>query len=188
MILCRAIQKNFRVLFLVSLTLGWVGCNSSPETPSSEISAPEEIVPSPIPPQSSPTPNQSTSSRFQNRCQREETAFVFAETRDYWLNICGKFAPEFFVAVNKQEQIPVRLPVTDYDLAGKWFEAVNLENEYVLGFQGRFEGDIFFAITQLKPDQFQKTKYFRELTQQPLLQVQAHLIPSPNSIPSESSR
>lgn len=178
-------QQYFQALLIVGWVLAGGGCGSSPETPSSPIPEPEAIVPSPIL-QPSPTSNPSPPSLFQNRCQEEETAFVFAETRDYWLNICGKFAPEFFVAVNKQKQIPIRLPVTDYDLAGKWFEAVNIENEYVLGFQGRFEGDIFFAITQLKTDQFQKPKYFRELTQQPLLQVQAHLTTPASSVASES--
>ncbi|MEM9542183.1 MAG: hypothetical protein AAGA60_22160 [Cyanobacteria bacterium P01_E01_bin.42] len=180
-------QKSIQAFLIVGLTLAGAGCNGNPETPLSQVPSPEAIAPSPTPSPTSPPQNSSPPTRFQNRCQGQETAFVFAETRDYWLNICGQFAPEFFVAVNKQERIPMRLPVTDYDLAGKWFEATNIENEYVLGFQGQFEGDIFFAITQLKPDQFQKPQYFRELTQQPLLQVQAHLTPPETPIAPDDS-
>lgn len=174
-------QKQLWVLLMVSLTVAGMSCDrsSSPSVEQGEtpISTSDAIVPSVIPQPSPSQQQQSTPSSFQNRCQGEETAFVFAETRDYWLNICGQFTPEFLVAVNKQEPSPLRITITDYNLAQKWFEAANVEYEYVLGFQGQFNGDLFFAITQLKPDRFNKPKYFRELTKQPLLQVQAHLIP-----------
>ena len=167
-------HKYCQILAIATLSLAGLGCN--PSTPEPPIASTPDAIASPASPSpSSPTQIDSTLSQFQNRCQGEETAFVFAETREYWLNICGEYLPEFLVAINKQDTIPVRIPITDYDLQGKWFEAMNTEREYVLGFQGVFEEDIFFAITQLKPDKSQKPKYFRELTKQPLIQIQAHL-------------
>ena len=178
-------QHYLRMLLILSVGLAGLGCNRSPQNPSTSLApTPEEIASLPSPQQSSPTRIESTLSQFQNHCQEEETAFVFAETREYWLNICGIFSPEFLVVTRKRDSTFVRLPVTDYDLEGKWFEATNAEREYALGFQGVFEGDIFFAITQLQTDQFNQTKHFRELTQQPLLQIQANLTPPSPRIPA----
>ncbi|WP_204102221.1 MULTISPECIES: hypothetical protein [Spirulina sp. CCY15215] len=169
-------RQYLQTLLILSLTPSWLGCNrSTPEplvslAPTLETIASFSVLQSPSPTAIAPTPSQ-----LQNHCQEDENTFVFAETQDYWLNICGKIFPAFFIVVNKQEQIPLRLSITDYNIEEKWFEATNAEKEYVLAFQGLFDGDIFFSITQFKLNKSQQPMYFREVVKQPLMQIKANL-------------
>lgn len=177
-------RHYLQTVLILSLTPSWLGCNRSTPEPLASLAPTLETIsvspdlqpPSPkaIEPTPSPLQNQ-LQNQLQNNCQEDENAFVFAETQDYWLNICGKIFPAFFIVVKKQESVSLRLPITDYNIEEKWFEAIDSEKEYALAFQGLFDGDIFFSITQFKLDKLQQPKYFREVIKQPLIQIQADL-------------
>ncbi|MBD2091212.1 hypothetical protein H6F67_15260 [Microcoleus sp. FACHB-1515] len=69
-------------------------------------------------------------SQIRNFCRPEESMFVAAETRDYWVNICGGDLPNTYVGVNKRNGNAIRVPLRDYDRDS--FEAVNGDTIYIL--------------------------------------------------------
>ena len=68
--------------------------------------------------------------QVRNFCRPGESMFVSAETRDYWVNICGGDAPYTYVGVNKRNGNAIRVPLRDYDRDS--FEAVNGNVIYIL--------------------------------------------------------
>lgn len=94
---------------------------------------------------------------FPNFCQESESMFVSAETKGFWVNICGSDEPYTYVGVSKTDGSKIRLGLTDYDQQGNSFEAVNGNVSYLL-IRGTARGD-FLTVTQGT----------RELFRQPIL-------------------
>ncbi|AFZ34687.1 hypothetical protein Sta7437_1112 [Stanieria cyanosphaera PCC 7437] len=94
---------------------------------------------------------------FPNYCQPEESLFIVAETKGFWVNICGGDLPHTYVGVSKINGNKIRLPLKDYDQQGNYFEAVNKNVSYLL-IRGSAKGD-FLTVTQGE----------RELFRQPVL-------------------
>ena len=94
---------------------------------------------------------------FPNYCQPGESLFIVAETKGFWVNICGGDLPHTYVGVSKINGNKIRLPLQDYDRQGNYFEAVNLDVSYLL-IRGSTKGD-FLTVTQGD----------RELFRQPIL-------------------
>lgn len=94
---------------------------------------------------------------FPNYCQPEESLFIVAETKGFWVNICGGDLPHTYVGVSKINGNKIRLPLKDYDQQGNYFEAVNQDVSYLL-IRGSAKGD-FLTVTQGD----------RELFRQPVL-------------------
>jgi hypothetical protein len=92
-----------------------------------------------------------------NYCRKGESLFVSAETRGFWVNICGGDYPGTYVGVNKRNGNSIRLPLVDYDQQGNYFAAVNGNVSYLL-IRGTTKGD-FLTVTQGR----------RELFRQPIL-------------------
>lgn len=92
-----------------------------------------------------------------NYCLDHESLFVVAETRDYWVNICGGDNPGYYVGVNKRNGDSIRVPLNDYDRQGNFFEALNGNVSYLL-VRGTTKGD-FLTVTEGS----------RELFRQPIL-------------------
>ncbi len=92
-----------------------------------------------------------------NYCQRGESQFVVAETKGFWVNICGGDNPQTYVGVSKTDGKSIRLPLVDYDPQGNYFEAVNGNVSYLL-IRGTAKGS-FLTVTQGD----------RELFRQPVL-------------------
>ncbi|MBD2314868.1 hypothetical protein H6G20_24680 [Desertifilum sp. FACHB-1129] len=95
-----------------------------------------------------------------NYCLQHESLFVVAETRDYWVNICGGDNPGHYVGVNKRNGDSIRVRLYDYDRQGNYFEAINGDVSYLL-IRGTTKGD-FLTVTQGS----------RELLRQPILRWQ----------------
>jgi hypothetical protein len=49
-----------------------------------------------------------------NYCQPEESLFIVAETKGFWVNICGGDFPHTYVGVSKTNGKSIRLPLRDY--------------------------------------------------------------------------
>jgi hypothetical protein len=94
---------------------------------------------------------------FPNFCEETESLFVIAETQDFWVNICGSHNPYTYVGVNKNNGNQIRLPLSDYDRQGDYFEATNGDVSYLL-IRGTAKGD-FLTVTAGT----------RELVRQPIL-------------------
>jgi hypothetical protein len=92
-----------------------------------------------------------------NYCQPEESLFIVAETKGFWVNICGGDFPHTYVGVSKTNGKSIRLPLRDYDQQGNYFEAVNGDVSYLL-IRRSAKGD-FLTVTQRD----------RELFRQPVL-------------------
>jgi hypothetical protein len=92
-----------------------------------------------------------------NYCQSQESLFIIAETKGFWVNICGGDLPHSYVGVSKTNGNRIRLPLKDYDPQGNYFEAVNGNVSYLL-IRGSAKGD-FLTVTQGD----------RELVRQPVL-------------------
>lgn len=92
-----------------------------------------------------------------NYCQQSESLFVIAETKGFWVNICGGDLPHTYVGVSKTNGKRIRLPLKDYDQQGDYFEAVNGNVSYLL-IRRSAKGD-FLTVTQGD----------RELVRQPVL-------------------
>lgn len=92
-----------------------------------------------------------------NYCQQEESLFIVAETKGFWVNICGGDLPHTYVGVSKTDGKSIRLPLKDYDQQGDYFEAVNGDVSYLL-IRRSAKGD-FLTVTQGD----------RELFRQPVL-------------------
>ncbi|MBW4627451.1 MAG: hypothetical protein KME49_18595 [Brasilonema octagenarum HA4186-MV1] len=69
-----------------------------------------------------------------NFCRKQDSVFVAAETKNYWVSICGSDSPLTYVGVNKKTGQTVRLPlsVNGRDSQRKYFEAVNNDYTYIL--------------------------------------------------------
>ena len=79
-------------------------------------------------------------------CQENESLFIVAETRGFWVNICGGDLPHTYIGVSKTNGNSIRLPLNDYDRVGNYFEAVNGDVTYLL-IRGTPRGD-FLTVTQ----------------------------------------
>ncbi|MGK7873233.1 MAG: hypothetical protein AB4426_07950 [Xenococcaceae cyanobacterium] len=100
---------------------------------------------------------QANPSQFPNYCQENESLFIVAETKGFWVNICGGDLPHTYVGVSKANDNSIRLPLNDYDQQGNYFEAINGNITYLL-IRGTAKGD-FLTVTQED----------RELLRQPVL-------------------
>jgi hypothetical protein len=67
-----------------------------------------------------------------NNCQKNESLFVAAETKDFWVNICGGNKPHTYIGVDKSNGKFIRLPIKRYDPQGNMFEALNGNVSYLL--------------------------------------------------------
>jgi hypothetical protein len=83
-----------------------------------------------------------------NYCQKGETLFVIAETKGFWINICGKDldTPSTYVGVSKSNGQSIRLNLIDYEPNGRSFEANNGDVNYLL-IHGTPKGS-FLTVTQ----------------------------------------
>lgn len=96
-------------------------------------------------------------SQFRNFCRSEESMFVAAETRDYWVNICGGDLPNTYVGVNKRNGNAIRVPLREYDR--DFFEAVNGDTIYILA-RNTARGSVL-TVTQMPG--------YREILRQPVI-------------------
>lgn len=79
-------------------------------------------------------------------CEEGESTFVITETENYWIYICGGDYPGSYVGVEKQNPSnAIRLPLSDYDPQGNYFEAVNGDVIYILA---RTPRGTFLTVTQ----------------------------------------
>ena len=79
-------------------------------------------------------------------CRAEESLFVKTETKDYWVYICGGDNPGTYVGIEKRNPAhSIRLPLSDYDPRGNYFEAVNGDVIYILAKTPR---GMFLTVTQ----------------------------------------
>lgn len=83
---------------------------------------------------------------LRNFCRNDESTFVLAETKGFWVNICGADLPHHYVGVSKVDGKRIRLPLQNYDPQGNYFEAVNGDVTYLL-IRGTAKGD-FLTVTQ----------------------------------------
>ncbi|KAB8330234.1 hypothetical protein SD80_031015 [Scytonema tolypothrichoides VB-61278] len=69
-----------------------------------------------------------------NFCRKQDSVFVAAETKNFWVSICGSDSPLTYVGVNKKTGKAVRIPlsVDGRDSKGKYFEAVSGDYTYIL--------------------------------------------------------
>ncbi|MDX2100141.1 MAG: hypothetical protein SFW36_20385 [Leptolyngbyaceae cyanobacterium bins.59] len=72
-------------------------------------------------------------------CFSSETVLVAAETRSYWVSICGKGSqPSFYVGVEKNNPANrVRLPLADFAPEGPLFMAKKGEFMYILAWSAK---------------------------------------------------
>jgi hypothetical protein len=91
-------------------------------------------------------PNLLLAQNYSSGCRDGESLFVETETRDYWIYICGGDNPGTYVGIEKQNpRHSIRLPLTDYDPQGNYFEAVNGDVVYILAKTPR---GMFLTVTQ----------------------------------------
>ncbi|MBP0031024.1 hypothetical protein [Roseofilum sp. Guam] len=67
---------------------------------------------------------------LQDYCYQSESTYFLAETRNFWVSICGGDAPYTYVGVDKETGDDIRLDLSDYDSSGEYFEAVNGDYTY----------------------------------------------------------
>ena len=67
-------------------------------------------------------------------CKDYESVFVAAETKNFYVSICGSHLPYHYVGVSKKTGKAIRLPLTvdGTDSRGNYFEAVNGKYTYIL--------------------------------------------------------
>ena len=67
-------------------------------------------------------------------CKDYESVFVAAETKNFYVSICGSHSPYHYVGVSKKTGKAIRLPlnVAGADSQGQYFEAVNGNYTYIL--------------------------------------------------------
>ena len=67
-------------------------------------------------------------------CKDYESVFVAAETKNFYVSICGSHSPYHYVGVSKKTGKAIRLPLTvdGTDSRGQYFEAVNGKYTYIL--------------------------------------------------------
>ncbi len=64
-------------------------------------------------------------------CYESESTYFIAETKNYWISICGGHAPYTYVGMNKNNNsLWIRADLVDYAQDGSWFEAVNGDVNY----------------------------------------------------------
>ncbi|AFY69693.1 hypothetical protein Pse7367_1402 [Thalassoporum mexicanum PCC 7367] len=81
-----------------------------------------------------------------NYCRSSESMFVAAETDNYFINICGGDLPSHYVGVQKSNtRNSIRVPLSDYQMNGDYFEAVNGDVVYILS--RTIRGD-YLTVTQ----------------------------------------
>lgn len=85
-----------------------------------------------------------------NYCDEGESLFLEAETDSFWVNICGGDLPHDYVGVSKETGNSIRLPLSDYDKQGTYFEAVNDDTSYLI-IVGARKGS-FLTVTQGKEE------------------------------------
>jgi hypothetical protein len=81
-----------------------------------------------------------------NFCRKNESTFVLAETKGYWINICGGDKPNSYIGVNKKDGSKIRLKLSSYEPQGNYFEAINGDVVYSL-IRGTTKGD-FLSVTR----------------------------------------
>ncbi len=70
--------------------------------------------------------SQLVAEKFRNYCNQDESVFFFAETKDFWVNICGGHAPYHYVGVSKKNTTnSIRLPLNNYSRDGNYYQANN---------------------------------------------------------------
>ncbi len=95
-------------------------------------------------------------------CLTNEQVFVQAETRDFWIVICGVAFPQFYLLVKKsKQQESLRLPLQDYQ--NQVYTAIQ-EANYALG------GGIY--VYTLTPDLFKISYYGRTVLSQKIVSWQ----------------
>lgn len=67
-------------------------------------------------------------------CKDYESVFVAAETKNFYVSICGSHSPYHYVGVSKKTGKAIRLPLTadGVESRGNYFEAVNGKYTYIL--------------------------------------------------------
>lgn len=67
-------------------------------------------------------------------CKNYESVFAAAETKNFYVSICGGHSPYHYVGVSKKTGKAIRLPlnVNGVDSQGRYFEAVNGNYTYIL--------------------------------------------------------
>jgi hypothetical protein len=94
-----------------------------------------------------------------NYCDQIEesggSTFVLAETKDFYINICGGDLPNTYIGINKKNpDNMIVLPLSDYDPTGDYFEAINGNISYLL-IRGTTKGD-FLTVTQGEKELFRQ--------------------------------
>jgi hypothetical protein len=84
-------------------------------------------------------------SNVPNFCQESESTFVMAQTKDFWLNICGGDLPNTYVGVNKRTGAKIRLPLSSYSSDGLAFTARNGNVQYLITFKTA-KGDVLVVL------------------------------------------
>ncbi|WP_017713310.1 hypothetical protein [Prochlorothrix hollandica] len=79
-------------------------------------------------------------------CEDWESTYLLAETKNFWVNICGSDYPYTYVGVDKDTGDSIRLDLSDYAEDGSWFEATNGQYVYSIIF-GTTKGD-FLTVTR----------------------------------------
>jgi hypothetical protein len=75
------------------------------------------------------------------------STFVLAETKGFYINICGGDLPNTYIGIDKKNpDNMIILPLSDYDESGDYFEAINDNISYLL-IRGTTKGD-FLTVTQ----------------------------------------
>jgi hypothetical protein len=81
-----------------------------------------------------------------NFCRKNESTFVMAETKGFWINICGGDEPNSYIGVSKKDGSRIRLKLSNYEPQGNYYEAVNGDVVYSL-IKGTTKGD-FLSVTR----------------------------------------
>jgi hypothetical protein len=68
-----------------------------------------------------------------NFCVSQKIITIFAETKDFWLNICGNSAPDTYIGVSKKDGKSIRLPLSYVDRQeADYYEVKNGDYTYYL--------------------------------------------------------
>jgi hypothetical protein len=81
-----------------------------------------------------------------NFCRHNESVFVSAETKGFWINICGGDEPNTYIGVSKKDGSRIRLKLSNYEPQGNYYEAINGDVSYAL-IKGTTKGD-FLSVTR----------------------------------------
>lgn len=100
------------------------------------------------------SPQLVTQNQVKNYCKPEESLFLSAETKNFWLNICGGDLPHYYVGVSKKNGKRIRLPLDDYDSKGDYFSAYNGNVNYLIIFNTP-KGH-FLTVTEGKKELFRE--------------------------------